>query len=1063
MMRWIVGSSLKFRRLIIAVAAGLLVFGVLQLDQMRKDILPEFSKPTVEVQTEALGLSAEEVEQLITVPLEQDLLNGVAFLEEIESVSMPGLSSVVMTFEPGTDLLDARQVVAERLTQAVGVAGLPQVAKLPQMIQPLSSTSRVGMVKLSSDETSTIGMSVLAKWKIVPRLMGVEGVANVAIWGFRDQQLQVLVDPARLGEEDVTLNQIIRTTGNALEVSPLSFLPSSSPGTGGFIDTVNQRLHIFHEQAISSPEELAQVPIEGPDGEVIASAGGAPLALGDVADVVENHQPLIGDALCSDGACLLLVVEKFPGANTPEVAAGVDEALQTLAPGMAGIEVDTSIYRPAVFIESSVDNLGRALAIGGILLLLVLGAFFFSWRSAIVAALAIASSLVAGWLVLYFSGTTVNTMILAGLVAGLVVLIDDAIMDVHNVSRRVRQHKTDGDGTPMWRVVVDAAMEMRTSALYASLIVAAVLIPAFFMQAEAGAFLPPAAIAYLLATVASILVALTVTPALSMMLLAGEPANRPDSPVVRSIRRGYDRIAPSIVPRPAAAVAVLSVMLVVGLVAFPFLDRSYRPTPLERDIQVQITAPAGTSLTRMDEITAKAVDDLSTLSGVENVGAHVGRAVSSDQVVNVNSAEVWVNIGESADYDDTLAAIEGVSRDLPDVSADVLTYSEQRVTDLLGGVQDEIVVRIYGENPQVLEDKADEIQGVIGGIAGIEDATVQRTADEPTIEIEADIERAREFGIKPGDVRRTSATLLSGLTVGNLFDDQKVFDVVVWGTPQIRQTTDDVEEMLIDVPGGGQVRLGDVANMRVVPNPTVIRHESVGTYMDVTAGVDGRSVGDVSADVDSALEQVEFPFEHHAELLGGFADEQAARTRVIGIAIAAAIGIFLLLQAAFMSWRLAILAFLTLPAALAGGAVAALLSGGAITLGSVIGFVAVLALAVRASIVLIRHLQQLQRDGDTFGLELVTRGTGERVGAIVATAISVVAVFAPLVFGGNAAGFEIVRPMAIVVLGGLVSSTLLTLVVLPAAYLRYGFVAEPDLSAEDIDLVTLPDVDPVRN
>ncbi len=344
MVYWIVNWSVKFRRIVIALTAGLLVFGFLQVDDVKQDILPEFGPTIVEVQTEALGLSAAEVEQLITVPLEQDLLNGVAFLETIESASLPGLSSVVMTFESGTDLLDARQVVAERLTQA---AGLPQVSDPPQMIQPLSSTSRVAMVALDSDELTPIEMSVLARWVMAPRLLSVEGVANVAIWGFRDQQLQVLVDPSNLAGQNVALSQIISTAGNALEVSPLSFLEASSPGTGGFIDTVNQRLHVFHEQAISTPEQLAQVTLEGVEGGAVFVAG-EPLVLGDVAEIVTDHQPLIGDALCSSGPCILLVVEKFPDANTPAVAEGVDEALRCPQPRSArhGDRQLRSISRP---------------------------------------------------------------------------------------------------------------------------------------------------------------------------------------------------------------------------------------------------------------------------------------------------------------------------------------------------------------------------------------------------------------------------------------------------------------------------------------------------------------------------------------------------------------------------------------------------------------------------------------------------------------------------------------------------------------------------------------------
>lgn len=1059
MMRWIVGSSIKFRRLVIAVSVGLLVYGVLQLDNARTDILPEFQRPTVEVQTEALGLSAEEVEELITVPLEQDLLVGIAFLEEIESVSLPGLSSVVMTFEPGTDVLDARQVVGERLTQAVAAAGLPQVAQPPQMIQPLSSTSRVAMVKLSSDELTPIEMSILSKWVITPRLLGVEGVANVSTWGFRDRQLQVLVDPQRLGDADVTLNQIIRTTGNALEVSPLSFLEASSPGTGGFIDTLNERLHIFHEQAISTPDELEQVPIEDPQGEV--APGGSALSLGDVTDVVVDHQPLIGDALCSDGDCLLLVIEKFPDANTPEVAEGVDGALDELSPGLPGLAMDTSIYRPAEFIDTSFDNLGRAALIGAILLILVLGALFFNWRTALVSTVAIAMSLAAAWLVLYFTDTTVNTMVLAGLVMALVVLIDDAVIDVDNVAQRVRRQRENGDGTPAWQVVIDATLEMRSAILFATLIVAAVLLPAFFMEGEAGAFLPAIATAYLLAIVASIVVAVTVTPALGMMLLGDVTRERREAPIARWLRGRYDRVATGIVPKAGPAFAVFGVFLLAGLVALPFLDQSMRPVLQERDVVVRLAAAPGTSLQRMDAITAQAVEELRSLPGIEDVGAHVGRAVQSDQIVNVNSAEVWVSVDGSADYDDTIAEIESVAGGLPDVTNDVLTYSEQRITDVLGRGGDEIVVRVYGQNQDVLEAKAEEVRAAIAGIDGIENARADLPADEPTIEVEPIIEEAESVGLAPGDVRRAATTLLSGLVVGNLFEEQKVFDVAVWGAPEIRESEADVEDLLIDTPADGLVPLGQIADVRIVPNEAAIRHESVESYVDVGAGVSGRDVGAVAGDVEAALAQITFPLEHHAKVLGGFEEDAAARSRVIAIAVAVLIGIFLLLQAAFASWRLALLAFLALPMALAGGAVAVLIDGGDVTLGSVAGFVAVLGLAVRGVVVLIRHYQQLQREGESFGADLVIQGTRERLLPILTTALASAVVLIPFVVSGGSAGFEIVGPMAAVILGGLVTTTLLSLVVIPAVYLRFGYVAELDTSADDL-FVKMPDVDTVQ-
>jgi Cu/Ag efflux pump CusA len=1059
MMSWIIGSSIKFRRLVIAIAVGLLAYGVLQLDNARTDILPEFQRVTVEVQTEALGLSAEEVESLITVPLEQDLLVGIAFLDEIESVSLPGLSSVVMTFEPGTDLLDARQVVAERLTQAVAAAGLPAVAKPPQMINPVSSTSRVAMVKLSSEELSPIEMSILSRWVIVPRLLGVEGVANASIWGFRDRQLQVQVDPQRLNAAGVSLNQIIRTAGNALEVSPLSFLEASSPGTGGFIDTLNQRLHIFHKQAISNAEELALVPLEDAEGNVAPSDGSA-LTLGDVAEVVEDHQPLIGDALCTGSDCLLLVIEKFPDANTPQVAEGIDAALGGLAPGLPGLEMDTGVYRPAEFISTSFDTLGRAALIGAILLILVLGALYFEWRSTVVSVVAIAMSLGAAWMVLYFTGTTVNMMILAGLVMALAALIDDAVIDVDSVAQRIRRQHEESAGTPAWQAVIDAALQMRSAVLFTTLIVAAVLLPSFFLEREAGAFLPAIATAYLLAAAASIVVALTVTPALGMMLLGSTSREGRQSPIAGWIRRSYDAAGLQLVSRTGPAGIVLGIVVVAGVVALPFLDQSMRPVLKERDVVVRLDAPPGISLPRMDEITAQAVEQLRSTPGITDVGAHVGRAIQSDQIVNVNSAEVWVNIAPSADYDETVAAIESVAGGLPDVAGDVSTYSEQRVTEVLGGDDREMVVRIYGQDQQILEGKAEEVRSAIAGIDGLENLHVDIPLEEPTIEVQPDIAAAERYGLAPGDVRRAATTLLSGLVVGNLFEEQKVFDVVVWGVPEIREDPTDVENLMIHTPEGGLVRLGEIAEVGVVPNLAVIRHESVESYVDVSANVSGRGVDDVTADVEEALGSVEFPLEYHAAVLGGFAEDGAARSRVLGVAVAALILVFLLLQAAFASWRLAALAFLALPVALAGAVLAALIIGGEVTLGTVAGFVAVYAIAARWVVVLVRHYEQLQRDGEPFGSGLVIRGTRDRLVPLLMTAIASAAAFIPFAASASAAGFEVVGPMAVVILGGLVTATLLTLIVVPAMYLRFGLVADIDTSAEEL-IVRVSDVDTV--
>ena len=1053
MTRAIISWSMKFRGLVLAVAAGVMILGFALLPTTAVDTLPEFNRPTVEVQAEALGLSAEEVEQLITVPLEQDLLNGVAFLDEIESASLPGLSSVVMTFQPGTDILDARQVVAERLTQAVGVAGLPEVSKPPQMLQPLSSTSRVAMVRLTSEQQSPIEMSVLARWLIAPRLLGVEGVANVAIWGFRDQQLQVLVDPQELRDADVSLNQVVRTTGNALEVSPLSFLEASSPGTGGWIDTVNQRLHVFHEQAITTPEELGQIPLEGPEGGALR-ADGEPVSLDDIAQVTSDHQPLIGDAYCTapNDECLLLVVEKFPAANTPEVARSVDEALRVMEPGLGGMQLDTSTYKPAEYISSSLTGLRRAALIGAALFLAVLIAFFAYWRTAVITAITVPLALIAAALVLNLRGATVNLLVIAGLALGLVVIVDDAVGDVAGMAQSLRRRRQNGSGVPAWRTILETALQLRTPLLYATAIAVAAIVPLLFTEGLAGAFLPPLLTSYVLAVVASLVVSLTVAPALGLLLLRDAPLERHESPVTRSLQRGYDRMSARAVGRMGPAMVALAVIVVAGLVAVPLLDVSLRPSLREHDVLVRVDADPGTSLQQMDTVMAEAVSAVGSLPGVRDVGAHVGRAITSDQIVNVNSGEMWVSVDPSADLEATIAAIDDAMDGLDQISHDVTTYSAQRVTEILGRPgTDDLVVRVYGEDPAVLQETAEQVRTSVANVDGVVEPTVEMPAVEPTIEVEVDLAAAEANGIKPGDVRRAATILLSGITAGNLFQEQKVFDVVVWGAPDIREDEDDIANLMIDRPGGGQVRLGDVAEVRVTDNPSVIRHHSVMSYLDVVADVDGRALSAVASDVDVAFEQVAFPLEYHAEVLGGFAEQRAAQTTVLTIAGAAAIVIFLLLQAAFGSWRLALLGFVLLPTALSGGVIAALLTDGAITLGTMGGLIAVLAITARAVIVLVRHAQHLQyAENHEFGLDLVARATRDRLGTVVMAGLAIIAVFVPFAALSGAVGFEILGPMAVAIIGGLITSTVVVLLVAPALYLRFGHVRAPDTTGEDL-------------
>jgi CzcA family heavy metal efflux pump len=1044
MISGIVKTSLNLRFLVVVLAVVAMLAGAAQLRQMPVDILPEFSPPYVEIQTEALGLAADEVEQLITVPMEQDLLNGVPWLETIRSQSVPGLSSIVLIFEPGTDLLRARQMVGERLAQAFA---LPHVSKPPTMIQPLSSTSRFIIVGLSSKQLSLIQLSVLARWTIGPRLMGVPGVANVAIWGNRDRQLQVQVDPAQLHAKDVTLDQILETTGNALWVSSLSFLEASTPGTGGFIDTPQQRLGVWHVSPINTPEDLARVPVEG----------AAPLHLGDVSTVIEDHQPLIGDAVVKDKPGLLLVVEKFPGANTLEVTRGVEDALRALLPGLPGVAIDSSIFRPAEFIESSVTNFGTAILIGFLLLVFILGMLFNGWRAALISAVAILLSAITAGLVLYWRGAILNIIILSGLLMALGVVVDDAIVDVENILKRMRQRRDAEDASLSMSIMLQALLELRSSLTYAFLIIILCALPILLISGVAGAFLRSMVITYVLAILASMVVALVITPGLCLLLLGKVSNEHRPTKFSMWIESAYKQRLTQIIHRSRTILIALVIFVLVGAAVLPSIRLSLLPSFRERDMLIHLTGAPGTSQPEMSRIVTRITNELETIPGIRNAGAHVGRAIFGDQIVNVNSSEVWVSIDENANYDKTVAAIKEVVGGYPGIQGDVKTYLQDQTSSVVAKDSNTINVRVYGDKLDILKSQAEVVKNSLTDIKGITDLRVNLPDEQPTLKIEVDLAKAQNYGIKPGDVRRAGAILVSGVQVGNLFEEQKVFDVVVWGAPEARSSISNILDMKIDTPSGDQVRLGDIAKVQIVPIPSVIQHEAVKRYIDISASVHGRNLGAVAADMRSRIQQLSFPLEYRAEVVSDYVALQANSTRLFIFAVAVALIIFLLLQASYKSWQLAGLSFLSLPAALAGGLIAIFFTGKILSLGSILGFFTVFGIAVRNAILTFDHYHRLEREkSENFGSELILRGAADRLMPILTTAISTALIFTPSLVLGDIAGLEIIRPMAIVILGSLVTTLLVNLFALPALYLRYGASREVEFELHPTTTVDLP-------
>ncbi|MDH5333202.1 MAG: efflux RND transporter permease subunit, partial [Thermoleophilia bacterium] len=1009
-MRWIVRSSLRFRYLVVAAAVALVAVGAATLPSSPVDVFPEFAQPKVEVQTITIGLSAEETEELVTVPIEQALI-GLPGLETIRSKSVPQLSDVVLLFDRGTDLIHTRQLVQERVTSVT--PSLPTWAAPPVMIQPLSSTSRVVKIGISSDTVSLLDLSNIAYWTIRTRLLRVPGVANAPIWGERLKQMQVQVDPQRLEQSGLTLTSVMDSTAEALDAGILKYSHAFNIGTGGFIETPNQRLSVRHVLPIVAPTDLARVPVYRTDGRSVP--------LEDVADLVWDHQPLTGDAVVNDGPGLMIIVEKLPWANTLEVTRGVEAALEELRPGLPGIEIDSTIFRPASFIEISLDNLTKALLIGALLVVLVIGFFLFDVRAAAISVVSIPLSLVGAGLVLYLRDTTINVMVLAGLVIAVGVVVDDAIIDVENIVRRLRQSRAEGDPRSTRSIVLEASLEVRGSIVYATLIIFAAMIPIFFLTGLTGAFFRPLALSYVLAIAASLLVALTVTPALALILLRHSALERRESPLVRWLRRGYERVLSRIVARPRWAYAAAAVVALAGIGVAPTLGQSLLPNFKERDFLMHWLTGPDTSGPEEQRVSVRACRELRSIPGVRNCGSHIGNAFLGDEPYGVYFGENWISVDPSVDYDETLASVQETVAGYPGIYRDVQTYLRERVKEVLTGSSDSIVVRIYGDDLHVLEEKADEVLELMKGVEGALDPKKELHTFIPQVNVEVDLATAQRYGVKPGDVRRASATWLASEEVGDVFVGGKAYDVHVWSTPETRNSVSAISALPIDTPDGGRVALDRLASVKVEPSPSSISRVNASRKIDVTTNVSGRDLGSVASDIEERLEAVDFPLGFHAELLGESKERKASSATLLRFGIGAAVVIFLLLQVSFGSWRLATLSFLTLPMALVGGALAAFATDGVLSLGSLVGFYTVFGIAARNGILMINHFQHLERhEGEEFGPALVLRGARERLSPILMTTLAAGLALVPLVVAGRIPGHEIEYPMAIVILGGLV-------------------------------------------
>lgn len=1031
-MRWIVARSLHFRWIVIFLAGTFMAFSLAKIPESKVDVFPEFAPPQVEIQTIALGNSTAEVESLVTVPIEE-ALNGLPGLEEMRSKSVAQLSSIRLIFAKGTDETRARQLVQERISQVS--PNIPTWASPPWMMPALSATSRILKIGITSDQLDLIELSSISYWKIRQHLLRVPGVAGVDIYGERLKQRHVQVDPELMAKYDISIEEVMESGSEALDAGVLQYAESFTVGQGGFVETATERLNVENVQPITTAEDLAKVPVAERDGKVLRMA--------DLGDVKQDSMQLWGEGVINDGDGLMLIVQKYRGANTKEVTDGVEETMREMAPGLPAIEYDTTIFRPATFIEESINNLTIALLLGVLLVIVIISAFLYTFRTAFISLISIPLSLLGAFLVLDARNVTINVMVLAGLVVAIGVVVDDAIIDVENIVRRLRQARAEGSAKSTVRIVLDASVEIRSAITFATIINVVAVVPVLFLEGLSGSFFQPLVLSYSLAVFVSMLVAMTVTPALCLLLLHRGTLREKEAPLLRVLKRGYSKTLGRVVRNPAPAMTTALVIAVLGGMSYfvyPGVGTQLLPNFKERDFLMHWLTEPSTSITEEKKVSVAACRDLVAIPGVRNCGSHIGQALLSDEVYGAYFGENWVSVSKDVDYDQTLQKVTDTVDSYPGMQRDVQTYLRERVKEVLTGSSGAVVVRIFGPDPAKLTELADKTLKAIGDTPGLIEAAAALQKEIPQIEIELDLEKAREHDLKPGDIRRQTSVYIASEEVSDIFAGGRAYDVHIWSIPQVRHSFQDIKDLPIDTPSGDRVKLSEVADVRFAPSPNAILRDDQSRRIDVEGNIaEGGDLGAVVDEVERRVAALDLPPEYSVKVLGESSELTNSQNTLAVYGLAALLVIFLLLHAAFGSIRLAAMAFLLLPVSIVGGVLVIALTDGLMSLGSLVGFLTVFGIAARNGILMINHFQHLEEEeGMEFGPELVMRGASERLAPIMMTALATALAIVPLAVAGSIPGHEIEHPMALVILGGLFTATLLNLFIIPSLYLRFA-------------------------
>ncbi|MEJ7862744.1 MAG: efflux RND transporter permease subunit [Pyrinomonadaceae bacterium] len=1070
-MNAIIKFALQNRLIVVALAALLLVWGSYVALNLPVDVFPDLNKPTITILTEAEGLAPEEVETQVSFPIET-VMNGLPGVERVRSQSGIGLSIVYVEFGWGTDVYRNRQLVAEKITEAReqlpdGVSPfLAPISSIMGEIMLISVTSKDG-------KTSPLDVRTLADWTIRPRLLTIAGISQVIPIGGGVKQYQALVSPEKLKQFNVTIEDV--TT--ALE-------KSNTNSTGGFVDAQSQEYLVRNLGRFYTIDELKQT--------VVAYRNNTAIRLGDVANVEFGARIKRGDAGSNGKPAVIMSIQKQPGASTTELTEKVETAvreLQTTLP--PDIEINTNLFRQSNFIEASIGNVIEALRDGAILVAIILFLFLLNFRTTAITLTAIPLSFVVTFLVLWAFGISINTMTLGGLAVAIGELVDDAIVDVENVYRRLRENRFLENPRPSLEVIYNASLEIRSSIVYATIIVALVFLPLFMLTGVEGRLLAPLGLAYITSLVASLFISLTVTPVLASYLLPqlfkgksekpsvisrwfanlkskfskteeseiSESNNQSelknhaeeDSFVVRWLKKWDEKLLHWTLRHPYKIMVGVGIVFLLTMATLPFVGTAFLPDFNEGTLTINVQAQPGTSLAESNRIGQISEKLILEVPEVISTGRRTGRAELDEHAEGVHYTEIDVDLKESErTRQEILADVREKMAVVPGVSVNIGQPISHRLDHLQSGVRAQIAVKLFGDDLSVLRSKAEEIRNVMQTVEGATDVLIEKQVLIPQIRFNVDRARASQYGLQSGEITETLETALNGRTVSEAIEGARRYDVVVRFEDASRNSLDALKDATIDTPSGAQIPVSAVAEIENLPGPNQILRENTKRRIVVSANTGGRDLGSVVGDMQQRVAaQVSLPPGYFVEFGGQFQASQEATRTLSYLSLFSLAAIFFLLIKALGDWRVALQVLINIPLALIGAIWALHLSGGVFSIATLVGFISLVGITSRNGIMMISHYLHLMREeGEDFTEQMIIRGSLERLVPVMMTALTAGLSLIPFILAADAPGKEILHPLAVVVLGGILTSTLLDQIVTPAVFYKFGKPSADRIIAE---------------